>query len=461
MLRTPVPSLGPSRALCTAVPALAGTVLIGLAWIVRRHFADDPGLGSLDFVLHQTGLLVVLLSFLPARGVRPRFFLGLGLAILATVCTVGMGEFAFRRLGADFRGQQEAWERLPPFARVARTPTGPVFFRRSGPESWTGAVLRTSLQLRGQGVPPVYQVEPEIIVRYDRFGFRDEDSLDDWELVVAGDSFTELGYLPFDQLFTTLIAGETGLRVRNLGVSGTGPFTHLSYLKDFGLSRSLEHALIVFFEGNDLQDMAEELEALSIYQTTGERPFREFAPQSSLLAALGDLWRQSPRVRQPSWEQIPIHYFQSSNGEIPVHIRDVIPLHRRLPEGSAARLEQFCREYRAFGIEHEVSVSLAYMPCKARVLHGRLRPADPEQKGATPWWPAELPELVAQACERHDIRFIDLTPTLVEAAQIHGELVFNSLLEIHLNARGSERVGLELAQHFQDDTLSEAEINPP
>ena len=56
------------------------------------------------------------------------------------------------------------------------------------------------------------------------------------------------------------MAGERlGVRVKNLGVSGTGGFSHAAYLKHYGVAPSTSDAVLVFFEGNDLKDLVREL----------------------------------------------------------------------------------------------------------------------------------------------------------------------------------------------------------
>jgi hypothetical protein len=41
-------------------------------------------------------------------------------------------------------------------------------------------------------------------------------------------------------------------------VSYTGPFSYVSYLRRFGGSASARHAVLAFFEGNDLGDLERE-----------------------------------------------------------------------------------------------------------------------------------------------------------------------------------------------------------
>src|SRR5690606_35745366 len=65
------------------------------------------------------------------------------------------------------------------------------------------------------------------------------------------------------------------------------------------------------------------------------------------------------------------------------------------------------------------------------------------------WRPTALPDLIREGCERHGIDFIDLTPVLTEAARDRGELVYNPIVDTHLNARGAELVAGELARRLR------------
>jgi hypothetical protein len=91
-------------------------------------------------------------------------------------------------------------------------------------------------------------------VAYDNYGLRNGPMPEGgWDLVVLGDSFVEFGQDEEDTL-TSRLARLTGLRPRNLGVAGYGPFQYLTSLKRYGLSPKPKVVLFCFFEGNDISD---------------------------------------------------------------------------------------------------------------------------------------------------------------------------------------------------------------
>jgi len=172
--------------------------------------------------LLMTGLAMVAMGFISPVHAITRLTRQVSLALISLVVTLVVAEGIFRVVGFDFSGGERAWRRVPPYYRQPTEPSGAVFFRRSGPERWTGQVLNTRLRQLGV-LPNPYANEPAITVSYDRNGFRNPEGMSDWQIAVAGDSSTELGYLADDQLFTSILSHRLEAPVLNLGVSYTGP----------------------------------------------------------------------------------------------------------------------------------------------------------------------------------------------------------------------------------------------
>mgnify|MGYP003868441261 CR=1 FL=1 len=375
---------------------------------------------------------------------------GLCVVSIALIVGVAVVEVFFRVVRFDFRHQAALWQQTPPFFRKPTVPVGTVFFRRDGPLEWTGPVTRRVLEVLNFDAA-AYADEPAITVRYDELGFRNEPRPAAWEIVIAGDSFTELGHLPFAELFTTWLAQALGLRVLNLGVGNTGPLTQLSYLENYGVSPATREAMLVFFEGNDLADLAYEREAELRFQATGKRPFREFRPQTSFLRAVGERIR-ARRARPPRNPPPPVDaWFLGQTGRVAVTLGPPPPRGADLTPATAEALESCFSRFAAWGRQHGIRTWLAYMPGKQRVWHTRLEFASAAPEALTNWTPTDLPGVVAESCARHGIRFVDLTPALVADTQVHGEPVFNHLYDSHLNARGSRLVAQALARLFMEN----------
>ena len=319
---------------------------------------------------------------------------------------------------------------------------GSVFFRRPGPQSWTGAVLDT--RCRQLGVRPnPYQDEAPITVTYDEGGFRNPLDLQDWDVAVIGDSFTELGYLPDEELFTTLLGEGLGRRVKNLGVSMTGPNAQLHYLRDFGLAPGLTDVVQVFYEGNDHHDVWNERRLMRELETTGKRSERSFTRQSSLLKAIASF--VEGEAPSPRGTDVTSGWFQSpAGGEVPISIYRVPPgietgVEPMKPDARAG-LEEALADYAALCRERGLRSWLVYMPVKTRVWFGMVRFTDLASDRVKAWTPTDYPEFIREICAREGIRFLDMTPIFRAVTEQEGVLVYNSIWDEHLNARGSALV---------------------
>jgi hypothetical protein len=440
------------------LPVFTGSVLVFIAlifdWLVGQPFRP---FAPIQLTLFAAGAALIGSGLLQHVNRVAGISVGICLPILSVVLFLGLGEAVFRVIQFDFRNQEKAWRTMAPFFRQPIVPTGKGLFRRGGPERWSGQVLRSYVEQLGYRPNP-YENEPIITVEYDQNGFRNPEGMKSWEIAVAGDSFTELGNLPYDQLFTTSLGRALGVSVLNLGVSYTGSITQLGYLQDYGFSPATRHFVIVFFEGNDLDDLGGEYESLMRWNRTGERDYREFTRQSSLVTFL---YHQSYRMKQrmlapqpPRERNVVTAYFKSPDGNLPVTLSpsDAAPAVAELSPPIFADLRYFFREYSALGKDRHVTTWVAYMPTKLRVLHGRLEFSEstiakfPKLKRIENWPPNDLPELISGLSREHGVGFINLTPALIEETSRTGKLLYNGLFDTHLNAAGSAVVARELAR---------------
>lgn len=428
------------------VHLITGLVIITCAvWI--NSLADLEPYGQvLKPGLVALGTIVLLLGALGHVPLARRISLPFCLVLLGLAFSGGTLEILGRAIKFDFRHSKAAFHRIPPFYRQPTEPTGTVFFRRPGPELWTGQPIYTYLKHIGWQTES-YRNEPVITVKYDTHGFRNEENLADWEIAVAGDSFTELGYLPYDKLFTTIFGRILNTRVLNLGVSYTGPLSHLHFVERYGISSSTRHVIIVFSEANDLDDLRREKAALALYVATGRRPLREIKPQTSFLRAMCDRLLSDDYKLKPS-QPLTDAFFLSREGRIPLTLSHAPPAKAHLDFDTLSSLVHFMSNYAAFGRKHGLTTWIAYMPVKERVLHGRIQFTSAVPNVIRQWTPSDLPDLVAEICRTNGIRFVDLTPALVAETERTMELTYHGPLETHLNARGAHAVGIELAKHL-------------
>ena len=392
---------------------------------------------------------------------------GPALALVSTALAVGALEAGFRLADFDFEWKAHAFNTVPIFYRQPIVPVGPAFFRRPGPDRWEGVALDVMYRMAG-GDDGTYRDVPPVAITYDASGFRNPADLADWEVVVAGDSFTELGFLPYDQLFTTLVGRALDLRVKNLGVSYTGPLTQTEYLREFGKSPSTTEAILVFFEGNDFQDLANEDRRLRLARASGAAPLpprdaptrlEELPKQRSFVTALYR-WVTGARPAVAVGTHPFIHdagrfnaWFVAGGARTPVTIeRQRAPSVAELSADDRDRLDAALAGFAAAARGLGLRPWLVFMPAKRRALDGCLEWTGPD---AVLPLPAGIPDLVASIAAAHDLRVVDVTPAL-QAESRAGRLTYNTRWDTHLNAHGSAVVADVLTAALRAAQVSRA-----
>jgi hypothetical protein len=310
-MKEPRPRPTPSPALVRAALATNGLLLIAVGLLIDFALAQPFTLGVAQLIIVVLGMGILMLSIIPKNERNSRFFLKVSLPLPFLFLALGLTETASRAVGYDFGRQLEALQNVPIFYRQPREPVGEIYFRRRGPDRWEGDVLADGKRA---------------VAEYDSLGFRNPPNLVDWDVVIVGDSFVEAGYLSYEELFTTQIGDLLGLRVKNLGVSHTGPLTYCFYLSEYGASASTKLAICVFFEGNDIENLDREAEELETFRTTGERPFRNIQKSSSFLKSLSIVGNRTLnkviRVNPQAIRESAIYnsYFVTQRGEVEVGV---------------------------------------------------------------------------------------------------------------------------------------------
>ena len=370
-------------------------------------------------------------------------------SLIAFLFFYGLCELTFQLIGFDFSQTTRDLESVPTFYRIPTTPFGEAYYRRPGSTSWTGKVVTAQMQRIGYDAK-WFPNEQEITLQYDQAGFRNPADLEDWEIVVIGDSFTELGNLEYDDLVSTQLGSLMDRSVKNLGISHTGILNQTACLQHFGIAKSTKHVVWVFFEGNDLQDMVLESQRLSRIKTGAEGHVDLIATrktQSSLTGAIQNA------LFAPSRLEIygPAVNATLSRGSESVRFKlDYTPVGSEMlgPVGDQFRvaiekLADLCRQ-------RELKLWCVYMPTKRRVFHSLRYAVDTD---ATlhlrqPWQPSDLPQWLELQCRQKQIEFIDATPSLIELNK-SDEFSHNLVFDTHLSVAGARVVAESLAARMQ------------
>lgn len=374
------------------------------------------------------------------------------LLAVTTALTIGVAEYIFRLANFDFDFKEKAFLKEPIFYRQPTVPFDRCFYRRRGPDRWTGRVINAKLDILKLPTD-AYADEPVITIRYDRDGFRNPDDLNDWELVFAGDSFLELGNLAYEDLYTTRVALELQLRVKNLGVSSTGTSSQTAFLRAFGPAQSARDAFLCFYEGNDLVDLTREVKYCKDVQRRninhadlGDRIARQ-PNQSSLIRAIVHAAQRKPKpVPDPSSFVNATLELQGERVEMTISYLPVGS--KTLDEKTMALLTEaivgWGNESRRLGMRPWV----VFLPTKLRVMHDRLSFKSNADPRFAVWEPTDLPEVLEEMAIGNDTGFIDVTPALRREI-MSGRLTHNPYWDTHLTRSGSHAVAHAIAEEYQ------------
>lgn len=372
----------------------------------------------------------------------------LTLALVSILFVLLVVELVPRSIGYDWGHSERRQQDVPIFYRQPRLEVGSVFFRRAGPDSWTGNVISDHfgrLRHPSDDRADPYATMPPVSVSYDALGFRNPIGQQEWSIAVVGDSMTELGHLDEEDLFTTIVSRRLDTGVRNLGVSYTATATHNYYLANYAASPKLRHAVLAFYEGNDLGELQWEHRALDLMEESGLRPQRRIEPQTSILSYLWKRgWNQSPVRPRPFMP--PNAYFRGDSGEIELDLFYLPPA--RLTQKVRSQLDEELTTWAGTSRRLGAQPWLLYIPVKIRVLRGQLRFGADVPARFRHWKPGRLPAEIGEVALAHGIKVVDPTAAL-RSESAAGHLTYNTIWDTHLNRLGSHVVGEVLADAIQ------------
>ncbi len=436
-----MPGLGRYSRIQRMLPVVAGLVVISTTFLLDTVLEGSGTPKFLEVILLALGCMFLVLGAAARESRISAILAKASLAALSLLFTLGVGELSFRVVGFNFEAPTPE---LPIFNQYPSVHDGNGILRRPGPACWRGKPLSSYLRLRG-GSDNAYPDERTIEVRYDRLGFRNPPDLTDWEVVVTGDSFVESGYLAYEDIFTTVAARRLGLRIKNLGVAGTGPIFQTAYVRKYGKARSTRQAVLSFFEGNDVTDLCREVQITNYIRHTGH-PLGGNPKQVSLIVALQDGLR---RLNQPATDNSSPKLKTNAvlitgNREYPALISSSLPprwenLSRDKQELLVAALAEWGKTARAQGMQPWV----LYVPGSRRVLHDYLHYADTNSPMSRSQ-PSPFAPHLERICAAQGILFINPLPALRREVAA-GQVPCNLMGDAHLSACGSRVVGEVLA----------------
>lgn len=425
-------------------------------------------------------------------------------AVAAATAVVGaalLAELALRAFPSLL--PRAAWGHLPDRG-VALT------LARPGPWRWEeelGFVPTPHLRLRyrrswdlvtsGDLDPARTAADPRWIeLETDADGFRNPPGAPPAEMAVVGDSFVQGQLVARDDLWTTVLEGELGRPVRNLGVAGYGPQQALGVIRRFVLPARPRVVVWAFFCGNDVRDagLYSRFRASGLpwprfeQSLAGTPPERPWIDGSRLLATWRAL-RIGPRPdRQPSAAALafnPVCADPAADAACPAFGDDLLLRETLSPaqwtadpgwEPTVAALRAARELTRDAGVE----LVVVFLPSKEAIelplLAGaysaaafeafvaaaaRLHGVDPG--GET--WQARfdrhhgvVASLVGAVLDREGVPWLDLAPAFATAAA-RERLYFP--FDSHWNEAGNALAGRAVAAFLEERSRSAEESREP
>jgi hypothetical protein len=322
----------------------------------------------------------------------------------------------------------------PPWERAGYRPEPGLLAVKDGPcvlqEAFRGNDLHW---LKGAGPAKVYQASRH----YDNLGFRNlaESPVLHPDVVLMGDSFIEGAHVADDEVISARLEQElgSGSRVVNFGQSGYGPEQERQALCRFALPLSPRICVWAFYEGNDLDDLAEYDRQLARFQQAPTRPLlARYVDRSFIRNALvftirtaiappprKPADRYSGRFRRADGQSVPI-YFASGDYRFQDEGRS-----RLAGSAELTRLRNVLTDASERCQAVGTTLIVTFIPTKWRVYRDKCQ-FDPG--AACRQWPVdELPtvveELVSCLALPQNIRYVDLTPHFQAEAR-KGRLVY-------------------------------------
>jgi hypothetical protein len=255
----------------------------------------------------------------------------------------------------------------------------------------------------------------KVVIRYDKYGFRNTRDLQESDVVVIGDSYME-GYLTSEaKLVTARLSDLLGKPVANLGHSGYGPQQELVVLKRFGLPLKPKVVIWTFFEGNDFAE-SDEYDIETPRSHNGY--WQDFWFRSLTRNVTAFMFRPPAKPCTPNEEILDLRADFTGAGNqnetvffAPTEVE--APSEKTLRKAFAPIVEaaKLCRQ-------QNIRFLVAFIPEKFRVYHD-LRTVSLAAGALGQWRVSDVPDQLRQILMESEprVEFVDLTPALKDASR--------------------------------------------
>lgn len=308
----------------------------------------------------------------------------------------------------------------------------------------------------------------------DRFGFRNPQNRDEYDLIALGDSFTEGSRVSDDQTWPARLERLTGAAAGNFGMSGYSPARSLAALRTVGLGCRPRVVLLLLYEGNDFRatETATEVPTIGLKTILRSSPLLVALERGIVRVMAGLNATPTDELRDRlSWLPIEIR-----GGERPRYYafaaKQLNELFITAEEYAASRSWQVARQVLA-DVREECRTAgarlvVVYAPVKARVVvplvidrlpidkvrdfvavrSRRSIPTGGEFVARLRDGLGAIEEVVRDRCERDDVAFISLTGALRRETAAGRQLYYS--YDQHWTPIGHDVVATEIRARLID-----------
>nr|WP_309502496.1 hypothetical protein [uncultured Roseovarius sp.] len=406
------------RGIAIAVAVLLAAGSIAVLIVSASEIASEDmlfGLWRLRHMIVAAGLMLIAVALLclsAGRGAWLGFWVsvipvGLLLVVMELAGRAGLVDWAALLSPQPAEGQTVGWT-LRPEINV---------------QGQTGQDIAARLGLPHDPIPFEFQT--------DSYGFRNGDEATG-DIIFLGDSIVLGAAVPMAETITEVVEDALGRPVMQAALLGLSIQGQHDMLRESGLPLAGKTVVQFLFEGNNLLDS-------HAYRNQSAKS----APDAAGRASLGRLvWD-----RLVTLSNSPTPFYTCRIGDQTVAFlwtrRSFVGVEGEVAEITKA-ISTFCEELRREGADY----ALVLVPTKYRVLEQQCAfpPGSPIADPTANL--SALPAELSRFAEAESVRFIDLTPPLIAAAQ-QGKLPW-FWGDTHWNSTGHAVAGKRIANWLSD-----------
>lgn len=281
----------------------------------------------------------------------------------------------------------------------------------------------------------------------DRYGFNNPDEIWDksqYDIVLIGDSFIHGCCVKEEDEIATYLRSHTNGNILNLGFSSNGPLISYAALREY-LTKSTAHIFWFYYEGNDIEDLEEEIQNNILNNYLLDRSYSQNLKkkQKNIDSLVNKEFEKSlDSVRNLNFKKKK--FFYNFFDYIKIYkVRNIIKLSLKSLRITAKKentsnyknIEKIFKEIKTFSLQNKSKLTLVYLPEFKRYIN---------KYDETNY------KKIKQLSKNNNINFIDINKLVFEKENDPLNL-FPFKMNGHYNATGYEKISKELIKYIDSN----------